>query len=631
MSIFIIIMYRFCLCKSPVFILLMLSSLVFLTLKQPVLNEKELSQTQAPLSIFLKKKHADWKQKVWWEGICQSGTFSLPTILYLDCPDTLHPGQQCQFLNPKIQLRMGDTSPALYVYETLETVSECYKKRSFYLENFLEKVREDIRGILLKDSDLRAGFIACGLFLGEKRMIPDPIKNKINRAGISHLFAVSGLHVGFIVMLISFILKKCGCNAKVILWLIPVFAFFYALLTPFSSSIFRTVLMVTLYSAVTLLKRNVHILQIVFSSMLIMVLFDKSQVNEVGFWFSYLAVLGILLFYPSVERRIRRFPSCFRYVLNSLGVSATATWGIMPAGITVFGTFSTLAIALNLVMIPLVFFMLASIMSRFLLHPLHWLGNLSSAVYSYLSDMFFYILYRVTQYDDLLVRHVRNAPLILVFWFIMTLLFFDFPRKKVHKYWFYSALLAAVFILPGLSSQSVLISGEDNALLLRKGKKVFMVNGTAQDRFDQKIIRRFRLSAMDVEYLLITHPAYNNPENVLQLKNRYPGLMVMAPNDLYGLADVTIRQDTSVTHGKTRILLFPDQNKINVRLNLGRKTCGLMEYAEKMDDVDLVISRKKFSESRTGTDKFLIVRLQVKEAIKEEIKRAGMEVEFNIW
>lgn len=610
----------------------MLSSLVFVTLKQPVLNEKELSQIHAPLSIFLKKKHMDWKQKVWWEGTYHSETLSLPVILYLEGSDTLHPGHECQILNPKIQPQKGNTSPGLSVYETSETVSKCYMKRSFYGEHLLEKVRGKIRGILLNNNDIRSGFIACGLFLGEKSMIPEPIKNKINRAGISHLFAVSGLHVGFIVMLISFILKKCGCTTRVILWLIPVFALLYALLTPFSSSVFRTVLMVTLYNAVTLLKRNAHILQIVFSSMLIMVFFDNSQVNEVGFWFSYLAVLGILLFYPHIERKTRRFPSCFRYVLNSLGVSAAATWGIMPAGIIVFGTYSTLAIALNLVMIPLVFLMLASIICGVLLHVLSALSSFFAAVYSYLSDVFFYILYRVTQYDDLLVHQVQNAPLVLVFWCIMTLLFFDFPRKKVHKYWFYSILLPAVFILPGLCRRSVLISGEDNALLLRNGKKVLMVNGTAQDHFDQKILKRFRMSAMNVEYLLITHPAYIHPENVLRLKKRYPGMVVMAANDLHGLADVMIRQDTSMTHGKTKILLFPDNNKINIRLQIGQKTCGLMEYAEKMDEAALVISRKKFSEIRTGTDKFLTVRhVQAKEAIKEELKQAEMEVEFNIW
>ncbi|MGC9512919.1 MAG: ComEC/Rec2 family competence protein [Fidelibacterota bacterium] len=589
-------------------------------------------QTEAPITILLKKKHTDWKQMVWWEGICPFESFSLPVMLYLDGPDTLHSGQECQFLNPKIQLRTRDITPGLSVYETSKTVSRCSRKYTINGADFLEKVREEIRGILLKDSDIRSGFIACGLFLGEKSMIPEPIKNKINRAGISHLFAVSGLHVGFIVMLISFILKKCGCTTRVILWLIPVFALFYALLTPFSSSIFRTVLMVTLYSAVTLLKRKVHILQIVFSSMLIMVLYDTSQMNEVGFWFSYLAVLGILLFYPPMERKTRRFPTYIRYILNSLGVSAAATWGIMPAGITVFGTFSTLAIALNLVMIPLVFLMLASIISGVLLHALPGLGSLSSVVYSYLSDVFFFILNRVTQYDDLLVHQVLDAPLVLVFWLIITLLFFNYPRKKVHKYWIFSALLITVFILPRLWNQSVLISGEDNSLILRKGKKVLMINGTTQDHFDQKILKRFRLSGLDVERLLITHPDYINPENVLRFKKRYPGTVVMASHDLHGLADVTIRQDTTVTHGKTSISLFPDHHKINVLLKLGNKSCGLMEYAEKMDRADLIISRKKYSELRTGTNKFLTVRqLLVRDTIKAELKKSGLEAEFNIW
>jgi len=610
----------------------MLCCLVIFSLQHHVPNKEEISQAEEPISIFLKKKYTDWKQNVWWKAEYQTDKISLPVTFYSDGSDTLNSGQTCLLRQPRIHLQMTGSLPRLSVYSTSENVIKCYGKKSFYLQNILENIREVIRSILLKDSNIGAGFIACGLFLGEKKMIPVPLKNKINRAGISHLFAVSGLHVGFIVMLTSFILKKAGCRPRLILWIIPILSIFYAFLTPFSSSIFRTVLMVTLYSTVTILKRKIHIFQIVFLSMLIMLMCDPLLLNQVGFWFSYLAVLGILIFYPPMEVKTRNFHPIVRYVLQMLYVSIAATWGIMPAGVIVFGTFSTLAIVLNLVMIPLVFLMLASIIAKLFLHALPLLGTACAYVYSFLSDLFFHILFIVTQCDNMLVRQVRNVPLVLSLWFIITLLFFDIPGKKVHKYWLYSTLLLVTGFFPGILYQSVIIPGEDNALILRKGKKVFMMNGAGQDQFEQQILKRFRLTGVGVEYFLVTHPIFINPENVLRLKKKYPDLVVMAPDDFFGLADVIVRKDTSLTYGSTSISLFPNHNKINALLKLDGKTCGLLEYAEKMDGVDLVISRKKYSELRTGTDKFLTVRqLQERQNIKAELKKMGMEAYLKIW
>lgn len=159
-----------------------------------------------------------------------------------------------------------------------------------------------------------------------------------------------------------------------------------------------------------------------------------------------------------------------------------------------------------------------------------------------------------------------------------------------------------------------------------------MMNGAGQDQFEQQILKRFRLTGVGVEYFLVTHPIFINPENVLRLKKKYPDLVVMAPDDFFGLADVIVRKDTSLTYGSTSISLFPNHNKINALLKLDGKTCGLMEYAEKMDGVDLVISRKKYSELRTGTDKFLTVRqLQERQNIKAELKKMGMEAYLKIW
>lgn len=628
-----IILHYFLFQKIPFILLGFLS--VLLLFKAPSLNREQAERLQLknPVKVCLLKKHTDWKNDVWWEGTVSFENNSLPAFLYVPRADNFSSGMICHIYDPRINIYNRGYSQRISVSVNDQTSIISGRKNRFqFWENSLEKLREKIRCILLNDNNIRSGFIACGLLLGEKQMIPEPIKEKINRSGISHLFAVSGLHVGFIVLLLSFLLKMAGFNPTIMTILITVFAFFYAFLTPFSSSIFRTVLMVFLFSIAKLTNRKGHILHIVFLSAVVMLLIDSSQLFQVGFWFSYLAVLGILIFYPVISRKIRIKQKIIRYIVDMILVSFAATWGIMPAGVFVFGTVSTMAIFLNIVMIPLVFLMLISIIAQLFLISLPLLGTISNILYSLLAEIFFSILHTVSPYAGFLVHDVRNAPMTIGLWIVSMLIFFRLPRKTVHKLYLYSLIIVFFWILPACFKSIIVISEEDNSLCLRKGKNILMINGTGVESFEYQLLKRFRLYSVKPDILLFTNAYHTEQEQLHFLKKRYPLTKIIAADSLNGLTDIFVRHDTTFNFKGVSLSLTPKSNKLNVLIQVDDMRVGILEFAESMKGADMVLSRKKYSEIRTGTDKFLVVRdYDYRQQIQNRLEVLALKERVEVW
>jgi len=626
-------------------------------LKSNSLKEETVSQITSlnPVNVRILKRQTDWKNDIKQDVEIFSEDKWYPAVLYGDIRSAMlrdpkdetsdildendrftrtsdHSLKQTFLLhNPRINCRMFKDSYRITVSIMDKSYIGEISHQPFSLEYYLENIREIIRSILLNNNELRSGFIACGLFLGEKQMIPDPIQKRINGSGISHLFAVSGLHVGFIVLLFTLLLKHLGIGIRSQMILICLFSFFYAFLTPFSSSVFRTVLMLLLYSISRMFNRKIHVLHIVFLSALIMLILNPHQISQVGFWFSYLAVLGILIFFPVLSQKVHSKNRFVCYISDMVLVSCSATWGIIPAGMLVFGTVSTLAIFLNIIMIPLVFLMLGTIIMKVIFSVIPFLGQCVSWIYSGLSAVFFYLLETVYPYSEYLVYTIRGIPLTGVFWLTGTLLFFNIPRKRIHKIFLYTGIILIACSVPGINRFTAISSEIDNSLYIMNRKNVLMVNGTGMNNFDNLVLKRFRLAGRKPTILIVTNVYHNDIKNIMTLQKRYPKMKIIVPESDKSIKTVGVFQDTVFSFGNIKISIFPKNNRLNVFLQKDECITGVLEYPPNMP-AKLYLSRKKYSEIRSGTDKFLIARMiEDNEQMISILKSSNVKESFRIW
>ena len=225
-----------------------------------------------------------------------------------------------------------------------------------------------MRALALRDDIVRMyeqqGFEGNALSLlaafsvGEKRGFPQELKEVYSDAGVSHLLALSGLHLGLFYMVVVTLLGFAGGNrkwyiARELLALLLLWAFaFVAGLTP---SIVRAALLFSLVSMGRCLRRDSSSLNSLAFAAMAMLLFSPRLLFDISFQLSFSAVLAIMLLTPWLNELLGcdKHGRLYRSAVSLLAVSFSAQVGVLPFVWYYFGTFPLYFLFANLLLVPL--------------------------------------------------------------------------------------------------------------------------------------------------------------------------------------------------------------------------------------------------------------------------------------
>lgn len=198
--------------------------------------------------------------------------------------------------------------------------------------------------------------ILAAMLLGRGHMLDDTTRADYSAAGMSHVLALSGLHVGIIAMIIAFALWPFyfGRHVRTRLMLTVLALWFYVALTGFIPSVTRSVIMVSVYMFGRILQRRSSSFNSLCLAAILILLFVPEDIYSAGFQLSFAAVAGIIMFYPLLNRvDRRRHPQL--YMLASypaLSVSAMLFAGIVST--FYFHAFPVYFLFANLLIVPIV-------------------------------------------------------------------------------------------------------------------------------------------------------------------------------------------------------------------------------------------------------------------------------------
>lgn len=214
------------------------------------------------------------------------------------------------------------------------------------------------------DQLVRASFapgqipIAKALLLGQKGDVETVDRQAFARSGLSHLMAVSGLHVGFIIMPIWYLIP--------FIWMYPVgrhlgFAFMVTILflycgiTGFPASVVRASVMASLAAFARIYRHPREPINLMSLAALIILFFDPSALWDTGFQLSFSAVTILLTVLPSLQKllpeRFNRKP--WSALSGLILVSVVVQVGLYPILASEFGEYSMAGTAANMAGIPL--------------------------------------------------------------------------------------------------------------------------------------------------------------------------------------------------------------------------------------------------------------------------------------
>ncbi len=196
----------------------------------------------------------------------------------------------------------------------------------------------------------------AAMLLGKGSLMQPPVREVYSAAGLAHLLALSGMHVGVIAMIISLMLWPLYLTRHTRARLVSVAAalWCYAAFTGFIPSVTRAVIMASVYLASKVMQRRSVPLNSLCLAALLILLFRPADLFDVGFQMSFAAVAGIIIFFPLINRVDRRTHPRL-YLLASypvLSVSAVILSG--PVAACHFHSFPLLFVVSNLIVAPLV-------------------------------------------------------------------------------------------------------------------------------------------------------------------------------------------------------------------------------------------------------------------------------------
>ena len=146
--------------------------------------------------------------------------------------------------------------------------------------------------------------LPSALLLGDKTALSDSLRRNFSRAGVSHLLAISGLHMTLLFGLLAGLLRGLTVSKRLRAFLLSTAALGYLILLGFPPSATRAAIMLgTVYLSHLLSAKADPLTSLGLAGALIVAV-NPCSVCDAGFWMSYLAVLGIVTLMPAVNRRL---------------------------------------------------------------------------------------------------------------------------------------------------------------------------------------------------------------------------------------------------------------------------------------------------------------------------------------
>ncbi len=262
--------------------------------------------------------------------------------------------------------------------------------------------------------------IALALLLGQKESLGKEVKHAYSATGTQHILAVSGLHVGIIYSILllplTFFKQKGQTLQKSYLILVLGLIWVYALMTGFSPSVVRAVVMFSLVTLGQMRKRKPSIWNILAFSALLLLVLDPAIQTDLGFQLSYLAVAGIVGLQPILLRMWTPSNRVLDYFWQMATVTLAAQLITSPLTLHYFHTFPTYFLVANLLIVPLSYIILCTGVPFLLLAWIPMVGSFLGAIVDFLLFIQNEITYTLQEFPAALWQgiHLSLAGMLVI-------------------------------------------------------------------------------------------------------------------------------------------------------------------------------------------------------------------------
>jgi len=323
----------------------------------------------------------------------------------------------------------------LYVSKSEINVNKKIKKDIwFYASRLNTRIIHNLEKANFNKAEMN---VAMALILGQQQEISADIIQDYQYSGATHVLSVSGLHVGFIMLFILFVLKPVpntqkGSFIKLVCIIISLALF--AVVSGLSPPVLRSVVMFSFIAIGNHLRRSTNTYHTLLVSILLILLFEPYFLFDVGFQLSYIALFSIVWLQPLLKNIWSPKNKIVKYLWEALTVSFAAQIGTFPICLYYFHQFPGLFFVTNILILPVLsFIMIAGIIvmviSVFQSCPLFIIQIFEKSVY-----LLNLIIHYVASFESFVIRDISfNTYYLLTFYLFTITLIIWFKKPGFNK------------------------------------------------------------------------------------------------------------------------------------------------------------------------------------------------------
>lgn len=393
----------------------------------------------------------------------------------------------------------------------LEKVKILKSSNGSFIHNIQKYIRDTINGTLTDEE----GNLLLAILLGDKDKLSEDIQESFKTSNLSHMLAVSGAHVSYIILGLTYVLQNSIIGKKNGKIVCIIFLLAFMAITNFTPSVTRACIMaiLTLFSSIIYRKSDVY--TNISVAALITLIFNPYSLLDLGFQLSYGGTIGIIIFIKRIQEK-KSNSKVINYIKQMALVSIYANIIIIPIMMYHFNTVSFTFIISNIMASPILgiivitgfLFIIASITVKpltrliaiFIKPILSILIKISQicsklpfsnilVVTPYMFNVISYyaiILYCIKSKKNNKCKIIICLLIVLI---LINFIIYIFPQK-----------LRIFFIDVGQG---------DSTLIITPDKKTVLVDGGGSDSFDvgEKVLLPYLLDRriLKVDYVLISH------------------------------------------------------------------------------------------------------------------------------
>jgi competence protein ComEC len=243
----------------------------------------------------------------------------------------------------------------LFIQDSSDVIKICYEKPR--LHDFLLKIKIWVLHAIRKNlSDPIDAGLTEALLIGYKEDLDSSLQESYTNTGVSHIIAISGMHLGLIFYLLD-LLTGTVANKRIskllaigmtlpLLWV-------FSLLTGASASVLRSVLVFTFLIIGNLLNKRKSSINSLMASCFVLLLINPKIIYDIGFQLSYAAVLSILIFEPLISKLLFLKNKMLHYLWSMISITLAAQILTTPFVLLHFKQFPVFFLFTNLVAVPI--------------------------------------------------------------------------------------------------------------------------------------------------------------------------------------------------------------------------------------------------------------------------------------